>query len=379
MSKPVYLDYNGTTPVLPEVTEAMMPFLTRNFGNPSSSHWYGIEPARALNSARKGVAGLLGCAPEEVLFTGGGTESNNFALRGVLPERGARDRHIITSSIEHPSVLEVCLFLERRGASVTRLPVDKDGFVDPADVGSAIRPDTVLVSVMHANNETGAIQPISEISDIAHSRGVLVHTDAAQSAGKIRVDVDDLGVDLLTVAGHKIYAPKGAGALYVRKGVVLENLMFGASQEGGMRPGTENVAGICGLGAACEIAAADLDPNINIMKTARDLLSSLLLENAGRIKINTPGNAIPNTLSVSFYDIMAIDILEEIGDIVAVSAGAACHSGSIELSHVLRAMGVKENPGSGTLRFSTGRMTTEDEIRTAARVTAEAVRSITGR
>ena len=373
MDEPIYLDYNGTTPIIHEVTEAMTPFLTMHFGNPSSSHWYGIEPVRSLMKSRAKVAGLIGCKEEEIIFTGGGTESNNHAIRGVFPETGAAGRHIITSSTEHPSVLEVCRFLERTGAEVTYLPVDSSGFIDPADVEKAVKKETVLISIMHANNETGTIQPVKEISAIAKSHGILMHTDAAQSAGKIKVDVNELGVDMLSLAGHKIYAPKGTGALYIKQGVKINNLMYGASQEGGMRPGTENIAGISALGTACEIAARDLAENIHTMQATRDLLKTLLENKIKKMKINTPANALPNTLSVSFYSKNAADILEEIGIDVAASAGAACHSNSVELSHVLKAMGVDEDPGAGTLRFSTGRMTTEDEIRKAAEVICNAI------
>ena len=266
MIKPIYLDYNGTTPHDPEVIEAMRPFLETEFGNPSSSHWYGIKPKQAVERARKQVAGILNCSPSEVFFTSGGTESNNHAILGVARRFGKKGNHIITSSFEHPAVLEVCRYLESYGFETTYLPVSEDGLVDPADVARAVRPTTVLISLMHANNEVGTVQPIAEISHIAKEHGIVMHTDAAQSVGKIPTDVEALGVDLLSVAGHKVYAPKGVGALYVRSPLVPEKFCYGAGQEMGWRAGTENVLEIVGLGKACEVAQRDLDKNMAHMK-----------------------------------------------------------------------------------------------------------------
>ena len=262
MIKPIYLDYNGTTPHDPEVIEAMRPFLETEFGNPSSSHWYGIKPKQAVETARRQVAGILNCSPAEVFFTSGGTESNNHAIRGVARRFKAKCNHIITSSFEHPAVLEVCRRLESDGFETTYLPVGEDGLVDPADVARAVRPTTILITIMHANNEVGTVQPIAEISRIAKQNGIVMHTDAAQSVGKIPTDVNELGVDLLSVAGHKVYAPKGIGALYVRPPLVPEKFCYGAGQEMGRRAGTENVLEIVGLGKACEIARRDLDKNM---------------------------------------------------------------------------------------------------------------------
>lgn len=258
MVRPIYLDYNGTTPHDSEVVEAMMPFLQTEFGNPSSSHWYGIKPKQAVAAARRQVAGLLGCSPEEIIFTSGGTEANNHAILGVTRGRKAKGGHIITTAFEHPAVLEVCRYLENEGIETTCLPVDNQGMLEPAAVADAIRPDTILITVMHANNEVGTVQPVADIAAVARRHGVLMHTDAAQSTGKVDVDVSAMGVDLLSVAGHKIYAPKGVGALYVRKGVQLDKFCHGAGQENGWRAGTENVIEIVGLGKACEVASRDL-------------------------------------------------------------------------------------------------------------------------
>ncbi len=374
MNKPIYLDYNGTTPHDPEVIAAMRPFLETEFGNPSSSHWYGVAPHQAVENARRQVAGLLNCSPDEVFFTSGGTESNNHAIRGTVLTLAHKGNHIITSTFEHPAVLEVCRYLETQGFETTYLPVDGDGLINPADVLNAIRSQTVLITIMHANNEVGTVQPISEISAIAKQHGIVMHTDAAQSLGKIPTDVQTLAVDLLSVAGHKIYAPKGIGALYVRPPLTLEKFCFGAGQEMGWRAGTENVLEIVGLGKACEIAARDLDQNRAHMQQLRDRLEGGLFNEVDQIRRN--GHArkrLPNTLSVSFKDLAANRILEEIGPEVAATAGAACHSDTVEVSHVLQAMGVPIDWAKGTLRFSVGRMTTVDQIDHAIRVVVDAV------
>ncbi len=374
MATPIYLDYNGTTPHAPEVISAMRPFLENAFGNPSSNHWYGIRPKRAVEQARRQVAALLGCAPAEVVFTSGGTESNNHAIRGAAANLSGRGRHIITSTVEHPAVLAVCRYLEAQGFSVTLVPVDSEGLVHPAEVAAAIRPETILISLMHANNEVGTVQPLAEVAALARPRGILVHTDAAQSLGKIPVDVAALGVDLLSLAGHKLYAPKGVGVLYIRRGVSLEKFCHGAGQENGLRAGTENVLEIVGLGQACEIAARDLDANQAHMQTLRDRLEARFFEMLGDIRRNGhPVKRLPNTLSVSFKGLEANRILEEIGLEVAASAGAACHADTVALSHVLEAMALPLEWAKGTLRFSLGRMTTAAEIDRAAAVVIAAV------
>jgi cysteine desulfurase len=375
MIKPIYLDYNGTTPHDPEVIEAMRPFLETEFGNPSSSHWYGIKPKQAVDKARKQVAAILNCSPAEVFFTSGGTESNNHAILGVARRFKEKGNHIITSHFEHPAVSEVCQYLESCGFETTYLPVSEDGLVNPADVTRAVRPTTILITVMHANNEVGTLQPIADISRIAKNHGIVMHTDAAQSVGKISTDVEALGVDLLSVAGHKVYAPKGVGALYVRSPLVPEKFCHGAGQEMGWRAGTENVLEIVGLGKACEIAQRDLDKNMVHMKCLRDRLHEGLLGQISRIRLNGHfDQRLPNTLSISFRGHEANRILEDIGLEVAASAGAACHSDTVEISHVLEAMAVPLEWAKGTLRFSVGRMTTKAEIDQTIRVVSEALR-----
>ena len=379
MPKPIYLDYNATTPHDPQVIEAMRPFLEEEFGNPSSSHLYGNAPHKAVMQARRQVASLLNCRPEEIVFTSGGTESNNHAIKGVADAYRDKGNHIITSRIEHPAVLEVCAYLESQGREVTYLPVDDQGLVSAVAVADAIKQNTILITIMHANNEVGTIQPISEIGEIAKSRGILLHTDAAQSPGKIRVEVDTLGVDLLSIAGHKIYAPKGVGALYIRNGVKLTNLMHGAGQEFGRRPGTENVLEIAGLGKACEIAKRDLDKNMTHMQQMRDRLYEGIKKECTQVKLNGhPQKRLPNTLSLSFRDLEANRILDKISHRVAASAGAACHSDMVEVSQVLKAMGVPLNWAKGTLRLTTGRRTAEADIDRAVAVISRAVKSLKG-
>jgi cysteine desulfurase len=374
MKKPCYLDYNATTPLHPEVIAAMKPFLDDEFGNPSSAHWYGIGPKKAVETARRQVAAFLGCAAEEIIFTSGGTEANNHAIKGVALALKDEGRRIVTSKIEHPAVLEVCRFLEGEGYETTYLPVDEFGLVSPRDMEDAIRSDTILISVMHANNEVGVIQPIQEISRIARARGIVMHTDAAQSAGKVRVDVNALGVDLLSIAGHKLYAPKGVGALYVRGAVEIEKFLHGAGQEAGRRGGTENVMQIVGLGQACEIAARDLEQNAAHMESMRKRLWEGLQAFLPEIRLNGHQQLrLPNTLNVSFRNIPANRILEEIGLEVAASAGAACHSDRVDISHVLRAMKVPWEWAAGAVRLTTGRLTTEEEIDSAVHAICNAV------
>ena len=357
----IYLDFNATTPIAPEVAAAMSMILTEPFGNPSSGHWAGNAAHETVEKARHQVAALLHCSPDEVVFTSGGSESNNHALKGVFFSRGRTGAHIITTQIEHPAVLNPCRFLERLGAAITYLPVDGFGQVDPDDVRRAITPHTVLVSIMHANNEVGTIQPIEKCARIAREHGVLFHTDAAQSVGKIATDVNGLGVDLLSIAGHKLYAPKGVGVLFVRRGVRLEPLIHGAGHEGGRRAGTESALLAAGLGQACELAR-DLT-SMDRVRALRDHFWSELQSRFGnRIALNGhPAHRLPNTLNVSFIGRVGAEILERL-DGVAASTGSACHSGRIELSPVLEAMRVAPEVGMGAIRFSLGRGTTHEEI-----------------
>ncbi len=374
MTSPIYLDYNGTTPHDPEVVDAMRPFFEREFGNPSSNHWYGIAPKRALAEARRQAASILNCDPEEVVFTSGGTESNNHAILGTAFAERSKGNHIITCDVEHPAVLEVCRYLEENGFLVTYLPVDEYGLVSASDLEKAITPKTKLISIMHANNEVGTVQPIADLAGIAKERGIPFHTDAAQSLGKVPTDVRALGVDLLSVAGHKLYAPKGVGALYIKQGTMPRKFMLGAGQEMGRRAGTENVMEIVGLGKACEIALRDLDRNMNHMRLMRDMLYAGLAERVSEIRLNGHQELrLPNTASICFKGLEANRILEEIGLDVAASAGAACHADTVQLSHVLQAMNIPEEWAKGTLRFTTGRMTTEDEIARAVEVISAAV------
>lgn len=377
MIHPVYLDYNGTTPNDPRVIEAMRPFIDTLFGNPSSSHWYGIQPKRAVEVARRQVADFLNCKPHEIFFTSGGTESNNHAIKGMARALKEKGRHIITTTIEHPAVLEVCRYLETEGFETTYVGVDPTGRVQVDDICAAIRPDTIMISVMHANNEVGTIQPVREIAGLAHEKGILMHTDAAQSTGKISTDVQDLGVDLFSMAGHKLYAPKGIGALFIKEGFLPEKFCHGAGQEMGWRAGTENVPWIVGLGQACELAGQSLPQAQTHLKQMRDRLHQGVVDQLDNVQLNGhPKDRLPNTLSLSFKDLEANRILEEIGLEVAASAGAACHANTVSLSHVLEAMQIPEQWAKGTLRFSTGRMTTSDHIDQAITVVVQAVKRL---
>ena len=360
----IYLDYNASTPIASEVVAAMLPFLSDHHGNPSSDHWAALAPKSALERARAQAAALLGCWQDEVVFTSGGSEANNLALKGVYFARRDRGEHIITTRIEHPAILEPCRFLERLGARVTYLPVDCFGGVDPDDVRRAVTPRTILISVMHANNEVGTIQPVAECSRVARDHGIVFHTDAAQSVGKIGTKVDELGVDLLSIAGHKVYAPKGVGALYIRRGVRLEPLIHGAGHEAGRRAGTESAVLATGLGRACELAA-DLTP-MNAVRALRDRFWSSLQDRLGnRIALNGhPERRLPNTLNVSFVGMVGAEILGRL-DGIAASTGSACHAGRVELSPVLAAMSIPPEVGMGALRFSLGRYTTRDDVDTA--------------
>lgn len=357
----IYLDYNASTPLDPEVANVMMPFLSKHYGNPSSTHWASVEARKAYEQAKAQVADLLQCSREEVVFTSGGSESNNNALKGVFFALKHKGKHIITTEIEHPAILAPCSFLLRLGARITYVGVDSTGMVDPDDIEKAITDDTILLSVMHANNEVGTIQPIEKIGRIARKHGILFHTDAAQSAGKIPTYVNDLNVDLLSIAGHKLYAPKGIGALYVKRGTPLEPLIHGAGHESGRRAGTENILLSVGFGKACEIAKRKIeDPRISDL---RDYFWMLLKNQFGhRIILNGhEQHRLPNTLNVSFSGISGQDILSRLPQIAA-STGSACHSGNISLSPVLKAMHIPEKIGLGAVRFSLGRFTTKNEI-----------------
>jgi cysteine desulfurase len=359
--KRIYLDYNASTPIAPEAVEAMQPFLTDHYGNPSSPHWAGTPAKGAIENARLQVAQLLGCQPEEVIFTSGGSESNNHAIKGIFFALRDRGDHIVTSAVEHPATAEPLRFLKRLGATVTVVPVDRHGLVDPEAVRGAITSRTILVTIMHANNEIGTVEPIAEIAAMARERGVLVHTDAAQSVGKIPTRVGELDVDLLSLAGHKVYAPKGVGALYVRRSTPIEPFVHGAGHERGRRAGTENILLDVALGAACEVAARWI--GMAEVLELRDRFEARLKEVFGpRVTINGhPTLRLPNTLNVNFIDRPGAQVLAALEG-VAASTGSACHGGSIELSPVLAAMGVPPREGMGAVRFSLGRGTTWGEI-----------------
>ncbi|MEV4187855.1 cysteine desulfurase family protein [Streptosporangium canum] len=372
----IYLDYNATTPVDPRVAEAAWPYVTTFFGNPSNSYRYAEEPRRALEEARRRLAGLIGSRPGEIVLTGGGSESDTLAIRGIALAGGGD--HVITQRTEHPAVLRTCLSLERlHGVQVTYLPVDKHGLVDPAALEAAITPRTSLVSIMTANSETGVLQPIAELAGIAHRRGALFHTDAAQAVGKIPLNVDELEVDLLTVAGHKLYAPKGIGALYVREGVVLEPVIHGGGQEHGLRAGTENVAYAVALGVAAELASAELAYGPDRLRILRDLLHRRLDERLPeRVRLNGhPARRLPGTLNISVSGVGGADLIAATPG-VAAATGSACHAGSQEPSPVLRAMGLGRERGLSAVRLSLGRWTTEDEIETAARLLSDSARRL---
>jgi len=377
IGRPVYLDYNATTPVDPAVFQAMLQCLAYRFGNPSSTHRYGQDAHEVIAVARQQVAALLDCQADEITFTGGGSESDNLAVRGVglAQQAQGRGNHIITQVTEHPAVLNTCRALERlHGFRVTYLPVDGYGRVDPADVEKAIDEQTVLVTIMHANNETGTVQPIAEIAEIAHRHGALMHTDAAQSVGKLPVRVADLGVDLLTIAGHKLYAPKGIGALYVRQGVELEPVIYGGGQEGGRRAGTENTPYIVALGAACQLAQERLAEDMPRIRNLRDQLQAALEQRLpGRISLNGhPTERLPNTLNISIAGVSGEAVLAAAPEI-ASSTGSACHEGNTEPSAVLMAMGLSRERALGALRLTLGRWTAEIDVEWAARLLARTV------
>lgn len=371
--EPIYLDHNATTPVDPRVVEAMLPYLTEQFGNPSSSHVYGRAPGAAIAGARADVAALIGARPDEIVFTASGSEADHLAIRGAVRgavgASGAAGAHVITQVTEHSAVLDACRVLAaEHGVEVTVLPVDRHGQVSAADLQDALRPETVLVSVMHANNETGTVQDVRALADVAHAAGALFHTDAAQSAGKLPIDVDELGLDLLTLVGHKLYAPKGVAALYVRQGTPLLPLIGGGGQEHGLRAGTENVPYLVALGEACRLAAAEGLPRAARTEELRDLLLRRLEEALpGRVRLNGhPTERLPNTLNVSVDGIRG-DVLLGRAPRVAASTGSACHSDSIEPSPVLVAMGIDIDRAGTAIRLSLGRSTTESDVEAVAR------------
>ena len=379
MKHPVYLDYNATTPVDPEVAKEMILFIESFYGNPSSSYSIGRSNKEAVEKARAQVARLINSQPEEIYFTSCATESNNLAIKGVAWANRDKGCHIITSEIEHPAVTEVCKYLGLEGFEITSLPVDQYGRIDPKDVENAIRKDTILITIMHANNEVGTIQPIQEIGAIARQKKIVFHTDASQSVGKIETDVDKLGVDLLTIAGHKLYAPKGIGALYIRKGTQIENLMHGAGQEKGFRPGTENVIHTVGLGKACEVALRDFKPNQQNMQTSRDrLLNGLISQLGNKVQVNVNlENCLPNTLSVAFENVSAPTLASFFSSDVLISTGSACHSGETTISSVLQAMNLDIRTAASTVRISTGKHTTKEEIDFVVEVLVNAVKRLT--
>lgn len=360
----IYLDYNATTPIAPSVQELMLPFLAEHYGNPSSSHALGRACHEAIEDARERVALLLGANPDEIIFTGGGTEANNIALKGIMLSRfPAFEGHLVISSFEHPAIAEPARYLEEIGCRVSIVACDKQGIVSPDAVASVLSPDTRLVSIMHANNEIGTVQPIREIAELCRSRDILVHTDAAQSTGKIRTFVEELGVDMLTIAGHKLYGPKGVGALYVRQGVPLQPITHGAAHEGGLRPGTENTPYIVALGQACYLASKALDDASDRMAHLRDRMIHQLREAIGdELTINgEQAPRLPNTLSANFPGVIGADLLARCPELCA-STGAACHTGTTKLSSTLAAIGLDPSTARGTVRLSVGWYTSEDDI-----------------
>ncbi|MBI4775433.1 MAG: cysteine desulfurase [Deltaproteobacteria bacterium] len=371
----IYLDHNGTTPLIGEVRRAMQPFLYDEFGNPSSKTPLGRKAHDAVETARAQVASALGARPGEIVFTSGGTESNNSVVLGLGARFKGRKKHIVTTAVEHPAIIEPCIEWMNRGGEVSFVPVDETGRVDPDAIMAAVGPETFLVTVMHANNETGTLMPVAEIGRQCRERGILFHTDAAQSVGKVSARVDELCVDFLSVAGHKLYAPKGVGALYVREGIEMPRFMFGAAQETGRRAGTENVIFDVALGAACEAAARELDRLPPRLREWRDRLQSLLEEQVPGLRIfGHPEYRLPNTLFMGFPEVAGEEVLAAAPEIFA-STGAACHSDQVKLSHVLAAMGVSREQGKGAVRLTLGRLTTEGQIGVAAEMLVSAYHS----
>lgn len=373
--KRIYLDHSATTPVAPEVLEAMLPYFSERFGNASSLHSFGLEAKQALEESREKVADLLGAEPEELIFTSGGTESDNLALKGIAYRNRKKGKHIITTSIEHPAVLEACRKLEAEGFEVTYLPVTGEGLVEPGALESAIRSDTVLISVMHANNEIGTIQPLEEIGKIATEKDIYFHTDAVQSVGKIPTDVNTLGVDLLSLSSHKLYGPKGVGALYVRKGTRLESIVQGGGHERGLRSGTENVAGIVGLARAAELARETMASEVERLTGLRDRLAAQVLERVKEAWINgTMKRRLPGNMNFGFRYVEGESLLLFLDSKgIAVSTGSACSSKKLEPSHVLLSLGLSPELCHGSLRITLGRSNTEQDLNYVAQSIAEAV------
>jgi cysteine desulfurase len=375
----IYLDHNATTPIDPAAVKAMRGVMEENFGNPSSAYSFGKRAKELVDEARSDLASLLGCEPDEMIFTSGGSESNNMVLKGIIDLRRPAAFHIITSAVEHPAILNPALFLMELGVEVTILPVDRFGQVNPDDVRKALRPQTALISLMLANNETGTLQPLKDVAGIGREHGIPVHTDAAQAVGKLPFEVRDLGVDFLTVAGHKLYAPKGIGALFMKRGRNLTPLIHGASQEMGKRAGTENTILAVGLGKASRVAEERIGEDVLRSKTLRDRLENLLFQSLDPLILNGhPSDRLPNTLSVSVPGIEGAKILEGIPSLMA-STGAACHDRSVKLSHVLSAMGVPPEVGMGALRLTVGRSNTMDQIERAAQLIIERVKILRSR
>ena len=374
-SKIIYLDNNASTPLSPDVADTMSSCLRSNFGNPSSAHPYGEAAKSAVERARKQVAELVKATPEEIIFTSGGTEANNMSVLGTALR--FKSGHIISSCIEHPSVMNPLRYVEELGYKVTYLPVDKYGIVDPDIFKKHIKENTILITIMHSNNETGSIQPIAEIGKIASSHGIVFHCDAAQSAGKIPVDVRRLNVDLLTIVSHKFYGPKGSGALYIRRGIELKPIMFGASHEKGLRPGTENVCSIAGLGSAAELAKKEMSARVNSMRELSLVLYNRLLKEIPGIKLNGhPSKRLPNTLNLSFPDIQGHVLLAKLKNELAASTGSACHEGKHKPSAVLKAMGLSDREALSAVRLSLGIHNTEAQIRRALRAIVRAYRNL---
>lgn len=370
----IYLDYNASSPMDPAVREAMLPFIGERFGNPTSAHGIGRGQRDAIETARGQVAALLGASASEIIFSSGGTESSNHVIKGVAFALADRGKHMITSNIEHPAVTNPCKFLEKLGYEISYVGVDSTGRVDPSEVAGEIRPTTILISIMHANNEVGTIQNISEISSIAREAGVLIHTDAAQSCGKIETRVDKLGVDFLTIASHKFYGPQGVGALYIKKGVKLDPLHHGAGHQGGLRAGTEPVALIVGLGKAAELAEKDSDHSrvAGLRDRLHDGLSKALGDDV--VFLGHPTNRLPNTLCVGFRGRIGGEMMALCPEVCA-STGAACHSGKAQRSATLTAMDIPEEVAFGAVRLSVGRFTTEEEVDEAISKLVEAARA----
>jgi len=360
----IYFDHNATTPVLDEVFEAMVPFLKDQWGNPSSIHWAGRGTRKAVEDARERVCALLNCAPLELIFTSSGTEGDNHAIKGLAYAQKNKGNHIITTKVEHPAVLSTCKHLQKEGFEITYLDVDKDGLIDLDELQKAITPKTILISVMFANNETGVLFPIKEIGKIAKEKGVAFHTDAVQAAGKIKIDVADLNVDLMTISGHKLYGPKGVGALFIKRGTRLVPIMHGGHQERNRRGGTENVPGIVAMGKAAEIAIRDMDKETEHLQALKERLEKGMLEKIPHIKVNGhPDKRLPNTSNISFEFVEGESLLLNL-DMkgIAASSGSACTSGSLEPSHVLVSMGLSHELSHGSVRFSLGKSNTVQEI-----------------